>query len=561
MLSGALGCTGAIGDSVEDAEGAVDGPPGSELPQVDAPGSDDELRGASENGFRRLTRSELSATIEDLFGPEFHASIKLQLNGLPADVIKSPDQFVPFLSGTHVDSALRLALVMADKLVEPGALGSLVDPCVATAQPDDACLNTFFSTFGLKVYRRPLSDLEIQSMITVVRDGTTVTEGLSIALARMFMAPDFLFHIERGTPGVVAPGHVLLTPYEVASRIAYRTAGTMPDAELLAAAAEGQLQTLEAVRQHVARLVESPRGHENVRSFFSYWLNIADSGQLNADMLMRAGLDGEGLYTAMVEETNQFVNHLVYESDAPFSSLLLSPLSFPTSPALAQIYGTNVWSGAGAPSQTSGERTGILMRGPLLASNSEQTKPIARGINLLRRVLCQEIELPDPEFLEQNGLGAVDLTREEASTREIFEAKTAPPVCQACHQFINPLGFALEAYDTLGMYRQSEDVYQNGEFVVSHPINTQVDNARLSSEPTPLSGAGDLMQSLARSKRVPECVAERLFGHARLREPTATDELALADMVSVTGDESRLIDLFITAVANEDIFYRSPYEF
>lgn len=75
-------------------------------------------------------------------------------------------------------------------------------PRSATAS-DDACAVAFLTATGRLLYRRPLTESEIQSLVMISRDAANKAKdfyaGLSLSLADMLISPDFLFRYKNRT--------------------------------------------------------------------------------------------------------------------------------------------------------------------------------------------------------------------------------------------------------------------------------------------------------------------------------------------------------------------------
>ena len=76
------------------------------------------------------------------------------------------------------------------------------------------------------------------------------------------------------------------------------------------------------------------------------------------------------------------------------------------------------------------------------------------------------------------------------TTRERMELHRASPVCSACHQFIDPIGLALDNFDVGGRWRDRENgrpLDTRGTFYDGTPISTPEDLRHvILSRPIPL---------------------------------------------------------------------------
>ena len=279
---------------------------------------------------RRLTHSQYNNTVRDLLGdfsqpanrfPEedFVDGFKNQLTaqGMP-----------PLLVETYSTAAEKLAL----NAFRIGDVNGLV-PCKPTSAADDKCRDAFIRQFGLKAFRRPLTDDELKrysTLFTAQAKGTRkFLEGARVVVEAMLQSPNFLFHVEAGPDGA-SPG------YDVASRLSYMLWNTMPDKALFDAAAKGELSTTEGRQKWARRMVEDPKSRQALDEFFDEWLrfdkvvNAVKEGRQFADFTPE-------LAAAMAEETRSLLQYLVW-NDKNFMEALTADYSFLTSD-LATLYG------------------------------------------------------------------------------------------------------------------------------------------------------------------------------------------------------------------------------
>jgi hypothetical protein len=93
------------------------------------------------------------------------------------------------------------------------------------------------------------------------------------------------------------------------------------------------------------------------------------------------------------------------------------------------------------------------------------------------------------------------------TTRQRMEKHRANPVCMACHQFMDPIGLALDNFDVTGQWRIRENgrpLDTRGTFYDGTPISTPEDLRNvLLKRPTPLlRNFTDNMLAYATGRRV-----------------------------------------------------------
>ena len=129
-----------------------------------------------------------------------------------------------------------------------------------------------------------------------------------------------------------------------------------------------------------------------------------------------------------------------------------------------------------------------LMGGLHARSNPKFPSPVLRGLFVKERLLCQHVSQPSGDIPPIE-----DIENTEPQTnRERYEAHSSIAGCASCHESIDGIGFTFENYDSLGVYRDSDNgfpVDASGEL-----IGTDVDG--------PLQNAIALSQKLSQSRTV-----------------------------------------------------------
>jgi len=224
---------------------------------------------------------------------------------------------------------------------------------------------------------------------------------------------------------------------------------------------------------------------------------------------------------------------------------------------MAKILETEIATGD-SPSTTTADHAGILLRPAFLSDAGKLTRPYHRALRVRSGMLCETFGLPDPNAIAARQRELGDLS--QLSNRERLEAETSAPLCQGCHGKLNPVGFALEGHDQLGMRRSVESNFDEaGKVLRTHPIDTHVTGTFIDDsegEVPSFDGATDLVQALASGKDARGCFARRIFEYQRVRVETPSDGCALRDIESGLAASGSLLDAFVTSVVNEDIFYK-----
>ena len=275
------------------------------------------------------------------------------------------------------------------------------------------------------------------------------------ALERVLVSPQFLFRIEQDPAGA-PPGSIhRIADFELASRLSFFLWSSMPDDELLDAAAAGTLRTPDVLRRQVTRMLADPRSRSLVTNFAAQWLFLRDVESKEPDVYLFRDFD-EGVRAAFVRETELFLDSVLRENRSVLE-LLTADYTFLNEP-LAKHYGIPQITGshfrrvtlpAGSP------RRGLLGQGSILSitSYSTRTSAVLRGKYVLDNLLASPPPPPPPNVPSLN----TEQSGKPLSMKEAMQAHRANPACAGCHAKMDPIGFAMENFDALGRWRAEEN--------------------------------------------------------------------------------------------------------
>lgn len=528
--TGGTGNGSSSGGSSGKSGGGGTGNAGGEPP---LPTDCDPAARTSPTPLRRLGRVEYLNTLRDLLEPAGLAAevdaVASQTDQVPPDgenehLFSGMDRRV---TQRHIDAFYAVADALSGRLTESAeSLEALAGACTSEEEPTEACVSDFVTSFGARAFRRPLTDAEVTRYLELRTAGTPAAEVFRGVLFTLLLAPDTLYHLEiRSEPTAEAPEVLALTGHEKASRLSYLFWQSMPDDELTAAAAAGELDTDQGYQAAVQRVFEDPRTRRTIATFWGEWLGLTgfagfvDNAQFDA--FAEGVTANEALATAMMAETQALIDHFTWDTQGSYRDVLTSRLFLSESTELAELYGISPWNGSGdPPSLPAEERSGLLTRAAMLVEGNAVTNPIKRGAFILKHLLCEEIEPPSDLPAEALALPMADPT---LSTRERFEIKTSPGECRGCHSLINPLGFSLEVYDALGRYRTQERVFaDDGELLSTMDVDPSVE-VTIGDVATPVATPVEFSEAIAASQAAYQCLARQYFRFALRRDETAAD--------------------------------------
>ncbi|MCA9061857.1 MAG: DUF1592 domain-containing protein [Planctomycetaceae bacterium] len=402
--------------------------------------------------------------------------------------------------------------------------------------------------FAQQAWRRPLAKEEAEKLRSLYQrlreNDLNHEESFRLLMARILTAPAFLYRVEDGTDGADAvpadsPRIVSVSPFEQASRLSYFLWSSLPDEPLLKAAETGEFSDAE-LRQQLARMLADGKMRRMAVEFGCQWLHIRDFDQLDEK--------NEALYPEfkqlrgdMYEESIRFFDDLLRHNGSVLD-ILNADYTF-VNPRLAQAYG--IPGEAGVDSDAEGWRRvshsgqygrgGILRQASVLAkqSGASRTSPILRG-NWVSETLLGE-RLPRPP---KNVPQLPDNLPEGLTERQLIERHSSDAACVKCHLRIDPYGFALENYDTIGRFRS---VSADGR-----PIDTATELP----DGTQLQGVDGLRRYLSEARRDDflRHFCHKLLGYALGRSVQLSDEPLIDQMMQQLRENEYRIHPAIEAI-------------
>jgi hypothetical protein len=497
--------------------------------------------------LRRLTRVEYNNTVFQLFGD----------NSQPANAFPPDEEgggfdnqagvlvVSPLLAENYLSAAENLAAIHTPTLMQqlPNCQGDSIDETTCASDAD-----AFVRSFGKLVFRRPLTEAEVQTYAGLFDQGTSLDQvpyspdmGVQLVVAALLQSPHFLYRVEFGMPDPSAGDVVELTHYEIASRLSYLLWNNMPDAILFEAADAGRLRDPVEIEAQARRLLDTPRAREAVKNFHRQWLHLDEIEPI----ILASGKDPDiypeyydGLPSLWRAETEAFLDHAVFEENANVEFLFTAPYTM-MNEELADFYGIDGPTGIEFTRVDLDpvKYAGFMTQPGLLAlfAKRDRSSPIHRGKFVRETILCQ-IPPPPPDNIPEPP--SVD---ESQTTREQFAQHSEDPVCAGCHSLMDPIGFGFEHFDGIGRYRETEwglEVDAAGQL-----IGTDVDGA--------FNGAIELARLLASSEQVKACVVSQWFrfGYGRFEtdeDGCSVDELHTAFAASDYDIKELIIALTLT---------------
>lgn len=316
----------------------------------------------------------------------------------------------------------------------------------------------WIARIGMKTLRKPLDDEEMAKLMALAEmaatDGASITENISVVCEALLCSPKFLFRGGADPVGQPENGIALVDEFTLASRLSYFLWSSSPDDELLKLASKGELR--KNLPQQFKRMVGDRKAYALSENFAGQWLQLRDMELVSPDNRMFPEFSKNGIAYSMKRESQMFFD-FIYRQNRSVLEFLDSDYTF-LDEKLANFYGIKGVSGkefrkvplAGT------SRGGILTQGSILTltSHPNRTSPVKRGKFLLENILGTPPPPPPqnvPAFKEDRA------SRSKGTLRQQFEAHRANPSCASCHAFLDPMGFAMEHYDAVGRWRDTDN--------------------------------------------------------------------------------------------------------
>jgi mono/diheme cytochrome c family protein len=365
--------------------------------------------------------------------------------------------------------------------------------------------------FASRAFRRPVDNDTVQRLVAMeesvsAQPGSTFEAGMAQAMVAVLASPRFIFRQEDVEPLQVGQANPYVDEYALASRLSYFFWSSMPDAALFELAGKGELRA--HLPEQIARMLADPHASEFISNFTGQWLEARDIGEVQINPLAiylreHPNLEAEqaldtfrrvskiadekrtaedkaafakaraAFFTVFRAPKAQLTDSLRYamrrESEMSFAYVIKEDRS------LVELIDSNytflneeLAKHYGIPGVTGKEmrkvmlpadspRGGILTQGTVLAvtSNPTRTSPVKRGVFILDAILGTRPPPPPPNIPALEDAASPEKLR-TMTLRENLALHASNKACASCHSRMDPLGLALENFNAMGAWRDSE---------------------------------------------------------------------------------------------------------
>ena len=191
---------------------------------------------------------------------------------------------------------------------------------------------------------------------------------------------------------------------------------------------------------------------------------------------------------------------------------------------------------------TDPNRFGLLGKGAVLmtTANPDRTAPVLRGAWIMERILGTPQTDPPPNVPTLTAF----VPGKPLTVRQRTEQHRRNPPCSGCHSVMDPLGFALENFNTVGQFRN-----------IDPQTHTIIDTAGTMPDGTKLAGPADLHKALAaRGAQLVQTITEKLMAYGVGRPLSYADMPTVRAIVRDSAKDDYRFESIVMGVVNSDAF-------
>ncbi|WP_031498293.1 DUF1592 domain-containing protein, partial [Bryobacter aggregatus] len=441
---------------------------------------------------------DFDGAVEDLISPVEQALVDVNVANIPGITA------LPHLHDLIIDGPLK-----AGGVSETPARQRILSCRPENESAELGCAKQILKQLAVKAYRRPIGEGDVDRLLSQFQAGRNnggFEAGIQAGLQAILSNPEFLIRFEKGG----LPGrNYRISDLELATRLSYFLWSSTPDEELISIASRGLLHEPKRLEAQVRRMLADPRADTLSTNFASQWLTLQNLTHALPDPLLFPNFD-RNVAQSMRRETELLFDSIVRE-DRNLLDLLNADYTH-VDERLAKHYGIpNILGNRfRRVPVTEDARRGLLGHGSILTLTSvaNRTSPVLRGKWVLETILGTPPPPPPPNI---PALKEVVENVRRQSVRERLEEHRANPACASCHRLMDPIGFALDNYDAVGLWRQKD---------LGFPLDTK----SKFFDGTPVDGPVSLRAAILRHSDVfLENFAERLLSYGSGRVLTPKD--------------------------------------
>ena len=479
-----------------------------------------------------LNASEYKATLTRLFGLPANYD---WMDGY-VDVVKE-DGYPTNASKGSVSQTMALYFLEQSEAIVNGLTAAQVGSLSPCPIDQANCITEFTRDFARRAFRRDITNAQADRYLEFTVGATGISQYHQVMIG-ILNSPFFLYRTEMGSNENVLEGETTtLTGFEIANMVSYVLTGNPPTEDLMRAARNGELNSINSLRTIVNEMAVQPEVAQRLHRFIRAWL-LVDEGkwaEIEHNDAVCSGFDDAK--DSIESEFTQFLSANATVNNT-LADLFTAQLPEPAGELREFYLSGNDPEGLGPV------RQGILSSGIFAARHAQYSipSPVIRGKIMRERIVCGELkgDIPVIPDLPTPGSDPNIITN-----RDVFNAHLAEG-CVSCHELMDPLGFTMEHLDACGRYRSVDngaDVDVTGEIIAT-------------SFDTHVSDLTELSNVFADQRDIQECFASNAYQYylGTSKEETPA---ALVDLVADSlGADGRLRDVLVHLLTSENILIR-----
>jgi hypothetical protein len=388
-----------------------------------------------------------------------------------------------------------------------------------------------FRTFATRAFRRPTSVGELAPYLRFMADDKSDPKR---AYQAILCSPRFAYFSEL-------PGK--LDHYAVASRLSYFLWNSMPDKALLKLAEQEKLHDKDVLAEQVKRMLADSKSESFIDTFVWQWLKLQNMADMPAQKEKFPKYYADKLGPAMIQETKMFFKHVLVENK-PITDFLDSDYTF-VNGVLAKHYGIEGVSGGGFEKVSLKDkpmRGGLLGQAAILATTTDgmTTTPIYRGKWVMTVIFGKKLRSPPEDIPDLPDVKGAKTIRERLRNHRTLKQ------CAVCHVKIDPLGYAMEAFDPIGGYR------------TKYPNKLDIETYGKLSNGSYKDMIGFKKLLMKKQTDFASALTRKLLTHALGRRMVASDNNDVRRVTSATRNKGNgFMDLIIMIATDDQLFLRN----
>lgn len=401
--------------------------------------------------------------------------------------------------------------------------------------------------FASRAWRRPVDDAELAPYLSLIKSereaGESFKAAFRTAMTGILTSKNF-YYLQEGSPH---EKRSQLNDWEIASRLSYFLWSSTPDEALLEAAADGSLRDKDGLRAQFRRMIADPKAVRFTETFPRQWLQLHNVGKFPPDPKLYPQYD-LWLEKSMVRETIGYFGEM-FANDMPMRDFFISDWTI-ANPRLAKFYNLRPLEKSGFQKialRPEDNRGGLLTQAAILMLTSDGTRhrPVHRGVWVSEAIFGRTPPPPPPNV---DPIEPTPSDQPKATVRMQLEAHASNPACASCHRNIDPLGFAFENYNAIGLWRTEETTTGKGS-------NPPVDPSGVLSGNRPFSNPSEFKQLMAADlDRFAEAFAGQLATFATRRMTTFGDRSELQVIAKEASKDGYRLRSFVETFVLSDFF-------